>query len=56
MDKKLEKRFRERAVKLGNSGDPAALAELIELTRSPVPMSGWKQTNSQPQSVSASVL
>jgi len=36
MDKKLEKRFRERAVELGNSGDPAALVELIELTRSPV--------------------
>ena len=36
MDKKLEKRFRERAVELGNSGDPAALAELIELTCSPI--------------------
>lgn len=36
MDRKLEKRFRERAVELGNSGDPSALPELIELTRSPV--------------------
>ncbi len=36
MDSKLEKRFRERAVELGNSGDPSALTELIELTRSPV--------------------
>lgn len=36
MDQKLEKRFRERAVELGNSGDPAALPELIGLTRSPV--------------------
>lgn len=35
MDSKLEKGFRERAVELGNSGDPAALEELIELTRSP---------------------
>jgi hypothetical protein len=35
MDKKLEKQFRERAVELGNSGDPAALPELVELTRSP---------------------
>ena len=36
MHKKLEKQFREQAVKLGNSGDPAALPELTELTRSPV--------------------
>lgn len=36
MDKKLEKRFRERAVELGNSGDPSALPELAELTRSPI--------------------
>jgi len=35
MDSKLEKRFRDRAVELGNSGDPAALPELAELTRSP---------------------
>jgi hypothetical protein len=35
MDQKLEKRYRERAVELGNSGDPAALPELVELTRSP---------------------
>jgi len=35
MDNKLEKRFRERAVKLGNSGDPSALPELVELARSP---------------------
>jgi len=36
MDKKLEKQFRERAVELGNSGDPFALPELMGLTRSPV--------------------
>ncbi|NTV15699.1 MAG: HEAT repeat domain-containing protein [Desulfobulbaceae bacterium] len=36
MDQKLEKRFRERAVALGNSGDPAALPELVGLTRAPV--------------------
>ncbi|AJF06222.1 HEAT repeat domain-containing protein [Geoalkalibacter subterraneus] len=35
MDQKLEKHFRERAVVLGNSGDSAALPELIDLTRSP---------------------
>ena len=35
MDRHLEKRHRERAVKLGNSGDPTALPELIELTQSP---------------------
>jgi len=35
MDAKLEKRFRERAVALGNSGDPAGLPELAGLTRSP---------------------
>jgi len=35
MDQKIEKRFRERAVELGNSGDPAALPELVGLTRSP---------------------
>lgn len=35
MHSKLEKQFRERAVELGNSGDPAALPELVELTRSP---------------------
>jgi hypothetical protein len=37
MDKKLEQQFRQRAVDLGNSGDPAALPELVELSRSPVP-------------------
>jgi len=36
MHQKLEKQFRDRAVELGNSGDPAALPELVELTRSPV--------------------
>ncbi|MCL7489411.1 MAG: HEAT repeat domain-containing protein [Desulfobulbaceae bacterium] len=36
MHPKLEKKFRERAVELGNSGDPAVLPELVELTRSPV--------------------
>lgn len=36
MHPKLEKQFRERAVELGNSGDPAALPELANLTRSPV--------------------
>lgn len=36
MHPKLEKQFRERAVALGNSGDPAVLPELTELTRSPV--------------------
>lgn len=36
MHQKLEKQFRERAVELGNSGDPGALLELIELTRSAV--------------------
>ena len=36
MDNKLEKRFRERAVELGNSGDPSALPELMGLTRSSV--------------------
>ena len=36
MHPKLEKQFRERAVELGNSGNPAALPELVELTRSPV--------------------
>lgn len=36
MDSKLEKRFRERAVELGNSGDPNALTELIELIHAPV--------------------
>ncbi len=35
MDNKLQKQHRERAVKLGNAGDPAALPELVELTRSP---------------------
>lgn len=35
MDTKSEKRFRERAVDLGNSGDPSALPELVELTGSP---------------------
>lgn len=35
MDQVLEKRFRERAVELGNSGDPSALPELVGLTRSP---------------------
>lgn len=37
MNKKLEQQFRERAVDLGNSGDPAALPELVELSHSPVP-------------------
>jgi len=37
MDKKLEQHFRQRAVDLGNSGDPAALPELVELSRSPIP-------------------
>ncbi|MDO3377602.1 HEAT repeat domain-containing protein [Geoalkalibacter halelectricus] len=36
MDQKLEKKFRERAVALGNSGDPRGLMELVELTRLPV--------------------
>ena len=36
MDRKLQQQFRERAVALGNSGDPAALPELVDLTRSPV--------------------
>jgi len=36
MDKKLEKQFRERAVELGKSSDPAALPELVELSRLPV--------------------
>jgi len=36
MHPKLEKQFRERAVELGNSGDPAVLPELIELAGSPV--------------------
>lgn len=36
MHPKLERKFRERAVEPGNSGDPAALPELTELTRSPV--------------------
>lgn len=31
----LEKKMRDRAVELGRSGDPAALPELIELTRAP---------------------
>ncbi len=35
MHSKLEKQFRERAVELGNSGDPAVLPELVELTDSP---------------------
>jgi HEAT repeat protein len=35
MDQKLEKHFRERAVELGNSGDPSALLELIKLAGSP---------------------
>lgn len=36
MDPKLEKAQRERAVELGNTGDPAALPELIGLCGSPV--------------------
>jgi len=36
MHQKLEKQFRERAVALGDSGDPAVLPELAELTRSPI--------------------
>lgn len=35
MDPKLEKRFRERAVEMGNSGDPSVLPELAGLTQSP---------------------
>lgn len=35
MHPKLEKQFRERAVALGNSGDPSALPELAGLTKSP---------------------
>lgn len=35
MDKKIEKRVREKVVELGNSGDPVVLPELIELTSSP---------------------
>jgi len=35
MHRELEKQHRERAVELGKSGNPAALPELIELTRSP---------------------
>jgi hypothetical protein len=35
MHKNLEKQFRERAVDLGNSGDPGALPELVDLTCSP---------------------
>lgn len=35
MDAKLEKQFRERAVALGNAGDPSGLPELVELTGSP---------------------
>ena len=37
MDKKLEQRFRQRTVDLGNSGDPDALSELMALRRSPEP-------------------
>ena len=37
MDRQFEKQRKERAVELGNSGDPAALPELIELTRFPAP-------------------
>ncbi len=36
MDRKLEKQFRDRAVELGNSADPAVLPELVDLTCSPV--------------------
>jgi hypothetical protein len=36
MDRKLQRQFRERAVELGVSGDPSALSEIIDLTRSPV--------------------
>jgi len=35
MHRELEKQHRERAVELGKSGNPEALPELIELTRSP---------------------
>lgn len=35
MHQPLEKKLRERAVALGRSGDPEALTELVELTRSP---------------------
>lgn len=35
MHRELEKQYRERAVELGKSGNPEALPELIELTRSP---------------------
>lgn len=36
MDQKLEKRYRERAVELGDSGNPAGLPELVEFTQLPV--------------------
>lgn len=35
MHQSLEKKARERAVELGNSGDPAGLLELVDLSRSP---------------------
>jgi hypothetical protein len=35
MHQPLEKQLRDQAVALGNSGDPSALPELIDLTRSP---------------------
>ncbi len=35
MHPKLEKQFRERAVELGNAGDPAGLPELAGLAHSP---------------------
>ena len=35
MHPKLEKQFRERAVELGNSGDPTAMPELAGLAKSP---------------------
>jgi hypothetical protein len=37
MDKKTQTTLWQRAVNLGNSGDPVAVSELIELSRSPVP-------------------
>jgi HEAT repeat protein len=37
VDRQFEKQRKERAVELGKSGDPAALPELIELTRFPAP-------------------
>ena len=35
MDPKIEEKFRQRAVELGNTGDPSALPELIQLAQAP---------------------